>query len=161
VLLIGLLAGNSSFTHPLRGIAGSAASGTDNAAQTHVQFERVKSVADLNNVVQAASQQGKPVMFDFYADWCISCKEMEAFTFTDERVKSLLKNAVLVQADVTANDADDKALLKEFSLFGPPAILFYNTNGEEVSRARVVGFMDADKFSEHLSLVFGNSSPAI
>ena len=161
VLLIGLLAGNSSFTHPLRGIAGSAATGTNNAAQTHVQFERVKTVADLNNVVRTASQQGKPVMFDFYADWCISCKEMEAFTFTDERVKALLKNAVLVQADVTANDADDKALLKEFSLFGPPAILFYNPNGEEISRARVVGFMNADKFSEHLTLIFGNSSPAI
>lgn len=161
VLLIGLLAGNSSFTHPLRGIAGNAVSGANTVAQTHVQFERVKTVADLNNVVKTASQQGKPVMFDFYADWCISCKEMEAFTFTDERVKGLLKNAVLVQADVTANDSDDQALLKEFSLFGPPAILFYNTNGEEVSRARVVGFMNADKFSEHLSLVFGQSSPAI
>ena len=161
VLLIGLFAGNTSFTHPLRGIAGNAVSGNVSTAQAHVQFERVKTVAELNNVVQTASQQGKPVMFDFYADWCISCKEMEAFTFTDERVKALLQNAVLIQADVTANDAHDQALLKEFSLFGPPAILFYNTSGQEITRARVVGFMNADKFSEHLSLVFGTSSPAI
>ncbi len=160
VLLIGLLAGNTSFTRPLSGLVGGVTSNGNSEVQTHVQFERVKTVAELNSVVQTASQQGKPVMFDFYADWCVSCKEMEAFTFTDARVQSQLANAVLIQADVTANDADDQALLKEFGLFGPPAILFYNTAGEEVSRARVVGFMNADKFSNHLSLVFGNS-PAI
>ena len=89
-------------------------------------------------------------MLDFYADWCISCKEMDAFTFSDDRVQELLSNAIVVQADVTANDAEDQALLKEFELFGPPGIIFYSASGEELRAARVVGFMNADKFSSHI-----------
>lgn len=89
-------------------------------------------------------------MFDFYADWCISCKEMEAFTFTDPRVQEQLRDAVLIQADVTENNEDDKALLKRFSLFGPPAIMLYDRSGTELTAGRVVGFMKADKFNSHL-----------
>jgi len=97
-------------------------------------------------------------MLDFYADWCVSCKEMEAFTFTDARVQAQLKNTVVIQADVTANDNLDKALLKHFDLFGPPGIIFYDTNGYEIRSARVVGFMSADKFSTHVSQHIGSNS---
>jgi len=94
------------------------------------------------------------VIFDFYADWCISCKEMEAFTFTDSKVAAKMKQAVLLQADVTANDDYDKSLLKEFGIFGPPAIIMYDREGNEQRNARVVGFMSADKFSTVLDRVY-------
>jgi thiol:disulfide interchange protein DsbD len=89
-------------------------------------------------------------MLDFYADWCISCKEMERFTFVDPRVQQALSNVVLLQADVTANNADDKALLKRFDLFGPPGILFFGKDGKELP-VRVIGFQSADKFVESLA----------
>ena len=89
-------------------------------------------------------------MLDFYADWCVACKEFAKFTFSDPRVQSRLKNAVLLQADVTANSADDKALLKRFNLFGPPGIIFYSAQGQEQSQARVIGFEDADAFLRSL-----------
>ena len=93
-------------------------------------------------------------MFDFYADWCISCKEMEAFTFTDQKIAAKMKQGLLLQADVTANDDQDKALLKEFGIFGPPAIIFYDANGVEQKNARVVGYMPADEFGTVLDRVF-------
>ncbi|MEE9319747.1 MAG: protein-disulfide reductase DsbD [Granulosicoccus sp.] len=150
-LLIGTLAGGSSWTTPLRGLAMSSGSGSAVSEEAGLQFQSVKGVDGLEAVVAEASAQGKPVMLDFYADWCISCKEMEAFTFTDPAVQRLLENAVLVQADVTANDAQDQALLKHFGLFGPPGIIFYDANGVELEAARVVGFMKAELFSAHIS----------
>ena len=105
---------------------------------------------DLQNAVAQAKAMGRPVMLDFYADWCISCKEMDAFTFSDSRVQELLASAVVVQADVTKNDQDDQELLKAFDLFGPPGIIFYNAAGQELRAARVIGFMDADNFSSHI-----------
>ena len=86
-------------------------------------------------------------MLDYYADWCVSCKEMERFTFTDEAVQASLGDAVLLQTDVTANDEQDKALLKQFGLFGPPAILFFDPTGEERRQFRVIGFMSSDEFA--------------
>ena len=87
-------------------------------------------------------------MLDYYADWCVSCKEMERYTFTDPDVKAALANTMLLQTDVTANDDEDKALLERFGLFGPPAILFFAPNGEELRNLRVVGFMNAPRFRE-------------
>jgi len=113
-----------------------------------VHFARVRSVQELDAMVAGA--QGKPVMLDFYADWCVSCKEMEKLTFTDARVRTRFADMVLLQADVTANNADDKALLKRFNLFGPPGIIFFDRQGREISGGRVIGYQDADKFLRSL-----------
>lgn len=115
-----------------------------------LQFHRIKTVAQLDAVLAMASQ---PVMLDFYADWCVSCKEMEAFTFTDAQVKARLNQMLLLQADVTANDADDRALLKRFRLFGPPGIMFFAKDGTERKDIRVVGFQDANRFAVTLDRV--------
>ena len=154
-LLVGALSGVGSYTTPLRGIVSSNSAVSE--TNGHLVFAPVKSVDELQRIVSKASQENRPVMLDFYADWCISCKEMEAFTFTDSSVQALLKNAVVIQADVTANDDLDKALLKKFDLFGPPGIIFYDTSGKELRAARVVGFMPADKFSRHLTDFIGGA----
>jgi thiol:disulfide interchange protein DsbD len=114
--------------------------------QHATQFIRVKSTADLDAALSRASASGKPAMLDFYADWCVSCKEMEKLTFTDPRVRVQFDGMVLLQADVTANSADDKALLKRFRLFGPPGIIFFGRDGMEAPGGRVIGYQDADKF---------------
>jgi thiol:disulfide interchange protein DsbD len=103
----------------------------------------VKTIAELDARVAGST---KPVMLDFYADWCVSCKEMEKFTFADPAVAAKMKEFTLLQADVTANDDDDKALLKRFGLFGPPGIIFWNAAGSELVDLRVIGFQPADKF---------------
>jgi thiol:disulfide interchange protein DsbD len=136
-LLVGLAAGNRNLLQPLAGLGSGA--GPVATAPT-LQFQRIKTVADLDRVVASST---KPVMLDFYADWCVSCKEMEHFTFTDPAVAQRLAGFTLLQADVTSNNADDKALLKRFQLFGPPGIIFFK-DGKEVGR--VVGFEDAKTF---------------
>jgi len=93
------------------------------------------------------------VMLDFYADWCVSCKEMEQFTFTDPRVIERMQQMLLLKADVTANNRDDRALLKQFGLFGPPGIIFFEPGGQEIESIRVVGFQNADKFTDTLERV--------
>jgi thiol:disulfide interchange protein DsbD len=92
-------------------------------------------------------------MLDFYADWCVSCKEMERFTFSDPAIQAKLRGAVLLKADVTANNADDRALLKRFGLFGPPGTIFFDATGREIPGARVVGFQDSAQFSKTLQAV--------
>jgi len=136
---IGALSGSRDLLRPL---AGLTAGGGERGAQA-VQFQRVKNLAELEAALQTA---GKPVMLDFYADWCVSCKEMEAFTFTDAQVKARLQGLLLLQADVTANSPEDKAMLKRFSLFGPPGIIFFDRQGKEIPGLRVVGFQAADAF---------------
>jgi thiol:disulfide interchange protein DsbD len=107
-------------------------------------FTRIKTVAQLDAAL--ASTGGKTAMLDFYADWCVSCKEMEKLTFIDPAVKARLANTVLLQVDVTANDADDKAMLKRFGLFGPPGIIMFDRSGKEIADGRVIGYQDTGKF---------------
>jgi len=113
------------------------------------KFERVDSVASLE---QKLAAPGKPVMLDFYADWCVSCREMEAYTFSDERVKAKFAGMLLLQVDVTANSAEHKALLKRFSLFGPPGIVFFDAQGREIPGLRVIGYQNAERFLKTLSI---------
>ena len=141
--LIGALSGARDILRPLGSIVG-----TTPAATPALPFERIKGLAALE--ARIAQVPGKVVMLDFYADWCISCKEMERFTFSDPAIQARLKKAVLLQADVTANDADDKALLQRFQLFGPPAILFFDRNGQEQSDLRVIGYQNANQFGTSL-----------
>jgi len=115
--------------------------------QQQLEFKRIKTLADLEREVAAAKTAGKSVMLDFYADWCVSCKEMEHNTFTEADVQNALDNTVLLQADVTLNDDQDRELLKHFGIFGPPTIAFYGADGEERRNFRVVGFMKAAEFA--------------
>ena len=112
--------------------------------QHGLTFKRIKTVAQLDAAL--ANTGGKTVMLDFYADWCVSCKEMEKLTFVDQRVQDKLANTTLLQVDVTANDADDKAMLKRFNLFGPPGIILFGRDGKEIADSRVIGYQNADKF---------------
>lgn len=144
LLLIGVSLGN---TNPLKPLQGMIAVG--NAANTKpagIHFSRIKSLAELTQHLQTARAKKQPVMLDFYADWCISCKEMEAYTFTDPKVKQRLANFVLLQADVTANSENEQALLKHFNLVGPPAILFFGTDQQEQSQYRIIGYQDTETF---------------
>ncbi len=156
-LLIGAFAGGGNLLKPLSGIAtnGDKTSNGTVEASDELHFQRVKTTAELDALIADAASNNQSVMLDFYADWCISCKEMEAFTFSDRNVQARLSNTVVLQADVTANDADDKAMLKRFGLFGPPGIIFYTPDGSEIREARVVGFMAADKFSNHIDTHLG------
>jgi len=138
--LVGAFAGSRDLLQPLSGLRVAAGGGV------HVEtpFVRVASGAELDARIRDAA--GRPVMLDFYADWCISCKEMERFTFSDERVRARFRDMVLLQADVTANNADHGALLKRFRLFGPPGIVFFDREGREIQGLRVIGYQNADRF---------------
>jgi thioredoxin:protein disulfide reductase len=112
-------------------------------------FTRVDSIAQLDEKLTAP---GKPAMLDFYADWCVSCKEMEKFTFSDPTVRKKLDGMLLLQADVTANEEQHRALLKRFSLFGPPGIIFFDAQGREIKGLRVIGYQNAERFLKTLEL---------
>ncbi|WP_420884857.1 protein-disulfide reductase DsbD [Achromobacter mucicolens] len=149
--LVGAASGGRDVLQPLSHLAARGeAPAAGGAAAGEVQFTRVRSNAELDAVL---AQSTRPVMLDFYADWCVSCREMERFTFTDPGVAQRMAGMVLVQADVTANNADDRALLKRFRLFGPPGIMFFEPGGKEIAEARVVGFQDAKRFTESLDRV--------
>ena len=123
--------------------------GTSVAAnQAHINFTKITNVEQLDAAL--ANAKGQPVMLDLYADWCVACKEFEKYTFSDPKVQKHLANTVLLQADVTANNAQDVALLKHLQVLGLPTILFFDGQGHEQTGARVTGFMDADTFSTHL-----------
>jgi thiol:disulfide interchange protein DsbD len=149
LLLIGVASDSTDPLQPLRGVYPTTAK----ASTQPIAFRKVRSVDDLSMQVAAAEAAGKWVMLDFYADWCISCKEMERYTFADPKVQSALSNVVLLQADVTQNSADDQALLQRFGLIGPPATLFFGPDREERKSFRVVGYMGADEFLGHLQRV--------
>jgi thiol:disulfide interchange protein DsbD len=150
--LIGAAAGGRDYLQPLKGlqlgVGGSAVS-----SEQHLAFKRIKSVDDLQRELTNANNQGKLVMLDFYADWCVYCKDYEKYVFTDQRVQQALSNVVLLQADVTANDEQDKALLKHVKVTAPPAILFFDKQSTEMRGYRLVGSMDADEFLAHVNQV--------
>ena len=142
LVMVGVAGGGGDLLRPLKGVALLAGE----SAEHEIAFRRVKGIEGLNAELGPATARGQVVMFDYYADWCVSCKEMERFTFSDPAVQATLSNVLLLQTDVTANDAADKALLAEFGLFGPPAILFFGPDGRERRELRVVGFMYAGEF---------------
>jgi thiol:disulfide interchange protein DsbD len=143
--LVGAASGGQDVIQPWVRLAlgGGAAS-----AAPPVAFQRIRSVGELDTALKTA---GRPVMLDFYADWCVSCKEMEHLTFRDPSVHTRLGQALLLQADVTANSADDQALLKRFGLFGPPGIVFFDPQGHEQTDARVIGYLPPERFAGPLS----------
>jgi len=156
VEVVGALAGSGDALRPLQPftVAARMAPGTTvataNAGEAaQLPFRRVSSPAELESAMAAAG--GRTVVLDFYADWCVACKEMEHFTFSDPAVRKKLEGALLLQADVTANAAPHKTLMKRFGLFGPPGILFFDGKGQERKEARVVGFQKAEAFVESLT----------
>ena len=136
-IFLGLLGGARDPLQPLNFLRGGA------TAHAATPFSRVLTNADLDRELATAK---RPVMLDFYADWCVSCKEMERYTFSDPAVAAALSKMRLLQADVTQNTEADAALLKRFDLFGPPGIIFFDSQGREIPGLRVVGFVSADKF---------------
>jgi len=158
LLVIGAATGGSNPLQPLSSVNVGGSSGETVAAHDELPFQRIKTVADLDREIATASAQGKSVMLDFYADWCVSCKEMEAWTFTDAGVQAALSSTVWLQADVTANDAEDKALLDRFGVFGPPTIIFFGKDGQQRHGYEVVGYMKAETFAEHVQKAFSAAS---
>ena len=148
MILIGLLGGSNQMLQPLKVFQGG---GTGSQVQAEkLDFKIIKSIQDLD----AELAKDQLVMLDFYADWCVSCKEMEAFTFSDATVQNALKGVTLLKADVTKNDELDKALMKKFGIIGPPAILFFNAQGQEQKTQRVVGFKNATDFTNTINQAF-------
>ncbi|EGQ8154947.1 MULTISPECIES: protein-disulfide reductase DsbD [Vibrio] len=123
---------------------------TTQTQQATVSFTRIANVAELEEQLALAKATGKPVMLDFYADWCVACKEFEKYTFHDPSVEAKLQDFVLLQADVTKNQVQDIELLKHMSVLGLPTIEFWDASGEHVSNARLTGFMQAEPFLEHI-----------
>jgi thiol:disulfide interchange protein DsbD len=155
LLLVGAASGSKDPLRPLDSLSASVAGPSGGRAEG-LSFQTIKTIEDLERAVAAASAAGKPVMLDFYADWCVSCKEMEKYTFPDAGVRAALADAVLLKADVTKNDADDQALLERFEIFGPPTIAFFGTDGIERKNFRLVGFIPADRFREHVAAAFAS-----
>ncbi len=154
ILIIGAVSGGKDPLRPLadsRLLSQSApASASDTAAVGgELPFTMVKTVADVRSEIRDAALEGRPVMLDFYADWCVVCQELEEYTFRDPAVHRALADFVVLKADVTANDAADRELLQQYELFGPPAMLFFS-DGEEVRPLRLVGFIDAEEFVKHI-----------
>src|SRR5690625_381855 len=148
LLVLSVGVGNDSVLRPLAGLSAPAG---ETAHAQEVQFERIETVADLEAALAGTNQ---PVLLDFYADWCVSCIEMERFTFTDPVVAQQMQQMLLLQVDVTDHTEADRELLKRFNLFGPPGIIFFDEQGQELSDPRVIGFMAADQFSQVLERVF-------
>jgi thiol:disulfide interchange protein DsbD len=151
--IVGALSGGDDWQRPLRHLGKNA------GEMVHVQFTRIKSIEDLNTAVAEAATDGKTVMLDFYADWCVECKRMEKTTFEDPKIVAMLSDSVLLQADVTAFDGTDEALVRHFSLYGPPAILFFDRDGRERPGVRMIGYMNAEAFAGHLEMALGIKAP--
>jgi thiol:disulfide interchange protein DsbD len=149
LLLLGAARGADDPLHPL----------THSVVADALPFHSISTLADLRREVQAAAAAHQAVMLDIDADWCTSCKEMQRYTFTDPAVKNALLPVRLLRANVTANSADDQALLHEFQIYGPPTIAFYDAGGHEQQRYRVVGFMPAARFAALLRQALASSQP--
>jgi thiol:disulfide interchange protein DsbD len=152
ILMVGASIGGGSVLQPLKGLQGTINS-LNNTSQHSLAFERIKGLTGLQQALDKAKQTQQPVMLDLYADWCVACKEMEAYTFSNNAVKTTLSAFMLIQADVTSNDDEDKALLKELGVFGPPATVFYDMEGNEIEGTRIVGYMKAKEFNARLELI--------
>ena len=152
ILIVGASTGKSNLLSPLANLGGGV-NATLSSEHKGITFKPVKSIDDLKATLKQANKNKQVTMFDFYADWCVSCKEMEEVTFKDSAVRLKLAKVHKIQADVTANDNIDTELLKHFGIIGPPAILFFNDQGEELRNHRIVGYMDADKFLKHIAKV--------
>jgi len=151
-LIVGVASGGRDPFQPLVHLADRPSSEYDRS----LSFQVVKSLADFNTHLDRATQNGQWVMLDYYADWCISCKEMDRYTFSDERVQLALSNVLLLQADVTEDNSQDKELLEKFGLIGPPATLFFGPDKQERRGYRVVGYKDADEFLSHIMQIIPN-----
>jgi len=150
--LIGAAAGSKDLIQPLRGLSASIGGGAQ--AQQHVVFRQIKGKQGLQIALNDSIQQGRVSMLDFYADWCISCKEMEKYAFSHPGVLNALKNVATLQADVTDNDDIDIELMSSLGIYGPPAILFFDSNGREIRYRRVVGEMSGEEFAAHVIASF-------
>jgi thiol:disulfide interchange protein DsbD len=159
VMLVGAAAGGSDPLQPLARFTLRDSGAQITAQQLH--FTRIKTVADLDQAVAVAAARHQTVMLDFYADWCVSCKEMRHGAFQNPGVIAALGGTQLLEADVTANDAADQALLKHFGIYGPPSIMFFNTQGQELTADRVVGYMDAQDFEARIHQVFAGDQGAV
>ena len=152
IVMLGGVTGARNFNDPLHGSSLTAGNGGA-VEKKHLKFKRIKTDQDLKNEVAAAKAAGKYIMLDFYADWCTYCKQFEDYVFTNKEVQALLKDFVLLQADVTANDAGDQALNKYTSVQAPPAILFFGKDGKEIRNYRIVGNMNAETFIKHVKQI--------
>ncbi len=146
LLMVGGAGGGNDVFRPLRGVA---LVGGNQAPASSLEFKQIKGLQGLQRELRLAGSQGRPVMLDFYADWCITCKELEKYTFSDPKIQGILRDTILLQSDVTSNDHLDQALLKGLGLYGPPAILFFGPDGRERAAYRLVGYMDAELFRQH------------
>ncbi|HNP64906.1 MAG TPA: protein-disulfide reductase DsbD [Woeseiaceae bacterium] len=155
ILLLGSLTGGSNPLQPLASV--NLNGGAAIEEQHELPFKRIKSVDDLDKEIAMASAAGNTVLLDFYADWCVSCLEMEAYTFSDSDVQAALSNTVWLQADVTDNDPIDQALLQRFGVFGPPTIIFFGLDGQQRHGYEVVGYMKASDFANHVRQAFAVS----
>ena len=147
--LVGAAAGGSNPLEPLEPLEQMRGTSTAVSGEVKgVNFTRIRTVAELDQALLSAK---KPVMLDFYADWCVACKEMDRFTFHDPKVIEQLGNMTLLQVNVTGNSEDDRALMKRFGLFGPPGMIFFDSKGKEIAESRIVGFLEARAFFDHVS----------
>ena len=149
LMVVGVTLGGDDPLEPIPRDSLFAGASTGGAV-AHLEFESVQSVAALEVALTEAREAGAPVMVDFTAEWCVACKEYEEYTFPDAEVIAALDSFVLLQADVTENNDDDKALLQHFSSFGPPTIAFFDRHGQEQEAYKLVGFVPADEFSAHV-----------
>jgi thioredoxin:protein disulfide reductase len=154
MLLVGAGLGNSNPFKPLSGLEWAQQPSSVAQRPNHIAFKPIKSTADLNQELMLAGQQNQPVMLEFYADWCFSCIVMQRTTFADPNVIEFIsQNFIPLQADVTANDTLDKELQRNLSIFAPPAILFFDSNGEEIRSARIVGEIGPTALLQHLQSI--------
>ena len=150
-LLIGVLAGSTNMAKPLEFLKPQAVTSMITTETTHANFTTITSIKELDKLLE--KNKGKKIMLDFYADWCTACKELEEVTFSDASVKSKMGDFVLIQADVTANESEQKELSKKYGVFGPPAILFFDENSKLLKSKTIIGFIEPQPFLTHLNKI--------